>query len=242
MLGLDPARQGNEIRAAVGVLLESDGLYARLSAVDNLEFRARVRHLGSAAQSARIEELLRSFGLWERRRDAVVGWSKGMRQKLAIARALLHRPRLILLRRAVQRLDPAAAAELREEIMGLARDEGVTVLLTTHNLSHVEKACSEVALIKGGKVIASRSPDRLIAGGGDLEVEVRGAGLSLEVLGAMKERRLVRSFRMDEAGGACELHSYRCGRGWGWSWCGAGSRWKSCTRCARRWRTLSWRW
>jgi ABC-2 type transport system ATP-binding protein len=200
VLGLDPAAEAPRIRAAVGVLLETDGLYERLSAFHNLDYHARIHHLDPAGRGARIDELLRTFGLHERRRDAVATWSKGMRQKLAIARALLHRPRLLLLDEPFSGLDPAAAVELRERIMTLARDEEVTVFLTTHDLAHVEKTCDEVAVLRAGRVIASGPLEQLLGRGDGIEVAVRGAGLSAEILAAMTADGLLLSFTCEGEG------------------------------------------
>jgi ABC-2 type transport system ATP-binding protein len=193
VLGLDPVAEGTRVRESVGVLLEHDGLYDRLTALDNLQFHARIRHLGAAA-APRIEELLRSFDLWERRGDAVATWSKGMRQKLAIARAMLHRPALLLLDEPFSGLDPAAAVELRGRIGAMGREEDVTILLTTHDLAHVERSCSEVAVIQRGKVIARGSPDAL-GKSNEPAVDVVGQGLSEEVLAAMQREGLVIDYR-----------------------------------------------
>src|SRR5689334_15183911 len=92
VLGLDPGTAGAEIRARTGALLEHNGLYERLSAEDNLEFYGRIWHIPTAERKARIQELLTHLALWERRRDQAGKYSKGMKQKLAVARALLHRP------------------------------------------------------------------------------------------------------------------------------------------------------
>src|SRR4029077_10697751 len=95
--GFDVAQRGTEVRRRVGVLLEYSGLYERLSAYDNLEFYGRLWRISPAARRARIDELLRHFGLSERRDDVVGSWSRGMRQKLGLARALLHEPEVLFL-------------------------------------------------------------------------------------------------------------------------------------------------
>ncbi|HET9623403.1 MAG TPA: ABC transporter ATP-binding protein [Kofleriaceae bacterium] len=191
VLGLDPTGDAMRVRAQVGVLLEHDGLYDRLSALANLEYHARIHHL--AAPAGRIEELLRRAGLWDRRRDRVTTWSKGMRQKLAVARALLHRPPLVLLDEPFSGLDPVAAAELRDHITGLARDQGTTVFLTTHDLGHVEKICQTVAVITAGEVVARGAPGELAAAAARDEVEIRGAGLSDAVLAALTASGVITS-------------------------------------------------
>ena len=197
VLGVDPAADARRVRAQVGVLLEHDGLYDRLTALANLEYHARIHHLGSAA-AARIEELLRACGLWDRRRDRVATWSKGMRQKLAVARALLHRPPLVLLDEPFSGLDPVAAVELRDSIAALARD-GTTIFLTTHDLGHVEKICATVAVLKAGRVIALGAPGELAATAARDEVEIRGAGLTEAVLEALQRDGVIATFALADA-------------------------------------------
>jgi ABC-2 type transport system ATP-binding protein len=163
VLGLDVARQSDEIRARCGALLEHCGVYERLSAEDNLELYGRICDMPANERRARIQELLETFGLWRRRRDGAGTFSRGMKQKLAVARALLPRPELVFLDEPTAGLDPLAAAELREELASIVRREGVTVFLTTHNLSEAEKLCSQVAVIRSGTLLAQGSPDELRA-------------------------------------------------------------------------------
>jgi ABC-2 type transport system ATP-binding protein len=185
------------------VLLENDGLYDRLTALANLEYHARIHHLD--APGPRIEELLQRAKLWDRRRDRVATWSKGMRQKLAVARALLHQPRLVLLDEPFTGLDPVAAAELREHITALARAHGTTIFLTTHDLGHVEKICDTVAVIKAGEVIATGAPGELAANAARDEVEIRGDGLTAAVLAELTARGVIvtSSLRGDTARVTC---------------------------------------
>ncbi len=208
VLGLDPSAQPTEVRRQVGVLLENDGVYERMTALANLDYYARIHHVPAPERAPRIESLLRSFDLWERRSEAVVRWSKGMRQKLAIARALVHKPKLLLLDEPFSGLDPAAAAELRERIVRLGLDEQVTVLLTTHDLAHVEKICSAVAVVQLGHVIASGAPGQLGGsktdppGSAAIEVDVSGDGLDSTVLTVLQEARLITSFEWVGGAGA----------------------------------------
>jgi ABC-2 type transport system ATP-binding protein len=197
VLGRDPATEGDAVRASIGPLLDADGLYDRLSARENLEYHARLRHLRPAERPARIEEMLRSVDLWDRRREPVMGWSRGMRQKLAVARALLHRPPLLLLDEPFTGLDPAAAVDLRERIVRLAREQAVTVLLTTHDLAHVEKACTDVAVVRAGRVVASGTPAGLTDGAGLPEVLVTGDGLTSAVLEKLVTAGHVIRYRME---------------------------------------------
>ena len=196
VLGLDPVTEAPRVRAQVGVLLENDGLYDRLTALANLEYHARIHHMAAPVRATRIEELLRACGLWDRRRDRVATWSKGMRQKLAVARALLHRPPLVLLDEPFTGLDPVAAVELRDSIAALSSELGTTVFLTTHDLQHVEKVCTRVAVLKEGSVIALGSPGELAAGGPRDEVEIRGTGLTAELLAALQRDGVIASFTL----------------------------------------------
>ena len=154
VLGFDPWKQGDAVRARVGVLLDYPGLYDRLTALENLEFFGRIWHLSASERRARSEALLRHFELWDRRNDPVGQWSRGMRQKLAIARALLHRPALVFFDEPTAGLDPVAAAALREDIARLVAQEGVTVFLTTHNLAEAERLCHLVGVIRQGRLLA----------------------------------------------------------------------------------------
>ena len=188
VLGCDTRTQADEIRTRSGALLEYTGLYERLSAEDNLDFYGRIWRLPTAERQARIAELLEHIGLWDRRKEMVSGWSRGMRQKLAVARALLHRPSLVFVDEPTAGLDPVAAAALRDDLAALAEKEGVTVFLTTHNLVEAERLCNQVGVINRGKLIAVGHPDELRAKSGGLRVEVVGRHLDGKVLDLVKNR------------------------------------------------------
>ncbi len=197
VLGFDAASQSDEIRLRSGCLLEYSGLYERLSAEDNLELFGRIWKIPRLDRRARIQELLQTFGLWERRREAAGVWSRGMKQKLAVARALLHRPPLIFLDEPTAGLDPVAAAALREDLAALARREGVTVFLTTHNLPEAEKLCSRVAVIRRGKLLAEGSPEELRAQKAGHRAQVLGRGFSEQILAMAQARPEIRSARLE---------------------------------------------
>jgi len=190
VLGHDVGRDSHRIRERAGALLEHPGLYERLSAEDNLGFYARVWKLGAAACDARIRELLEPLGLWDRRREPVGQWSRGMKQKLAVARALLHRPALLFLDEPTAGLDPVAAAALRDDLGTLVRREGVTVFLTTHNLAEAERLCARVAVIKQGRLLAVGNPDELTARR-TARVEVTGRGFTDALLADLGRREEV---------------------------------------------------
>ncbi len=188
VLGFRAPAQGAQIRQRAGALLEQTGLYERLTAEDNLDFYGRVWHLPAAERRGRIKELLEGLGLWERRQETVSGWSRGMKQKLAVARALIHRPELVFLDEPTAGLDPLASAALREDLAALAQKQGVTVFLTTHNLAEAEKLCGLVAVIRQGQLLMIGSPDELRLRKGGKRMEVVGNGFSEAILAGLRAR------------------------------------------------------
>lgn len=135
------------IRRSVGILTETPGLYDKLNAVQNLTFFARLYGLSAQRTHTQIEHYLRLMELWERRDEPVVLFSKGMRQKLAIVRALLHEPPVVFLDEPTAGLDPEIARTVRESIKAL-RAEGRTIFLTTHNLWEAEELCDQIAVFR----------------------------------------------------------------------------------------------
>ncbi len=188
VLGFDTRTQGDEIRRRTGALLEPPGLYERLTADDNLEFYGRVWRLPPDERRARSKDLLVHLALWERRHEVVGTWSRGMKQKLAVACALLHRPRLIFLDEPTAGLDPVGAAALREDLAGLVAGDGVTVFLTTHNLAEAEKLCHRVGVIRQGRILAVGHPDELRATTGGPRAEIVGRGFTAEVVSLLRGR------------------------------------------------------
>jgi ABC-2 type transport system ATP-binding protein len=188
VLGFDTRTQADEVRTRTGALLEHPGIYEQLSAEDNLEFYGRVWHLPAAERRARIKELLTHIGLWERRKERAGTWSRGMKQKLALARALLHRPLLVLLDEPTAGLDVAAAAVVRDDLEALAAGAGVTVFLTTHNMTEAERLCSQVAVMREGQLVAVGHPDELRARAGGPRLEIFGCGFNGNVLNLLRTR------------------------------------------------------
>lgn len=205
VLGFDTLTQGDEVRARTGALLEHSGLYERLSAADNLEFYGRVWRLPPAQRKARAQELLSHMGLWERSDEQVGTWSRGMKQKLAVARTLLHQPPLIFLDEPTAGLDPVAAAALREDLAGLVAKEGATVFLTTHNLAEAEKLCTQVGVIRQGKLLAVGSPDELRARTGGPRAEIVGHGFSEAILAQLRARPEIASAELQNSHLSIEL-------------------------------------
>jgi len=155
--GLHLGSENRAIRQHVGVLTETPGLYKRLSARDNLLFFARLHGIRNPLPT--VERYLRLFDLWARRDDLVGGFSKGMRQKLALARALLHEPDVLFLDEPTAALDPEAAKVVRELIEALRTKER-TIFLCTHNLDEADRLCDRVALFKT-RLVALGKPQEL---------------------------------------------------------------------------------
>jgi ABC-2 type transport system ATP-binding protein len=197
VLGFDTRAQGGAIRERSGALLEFNGLYERLTAEDNLDFYGRVWRLSAAERQARIRELLTHVGLYDRRKERVGAWSRGMKQKLAITRVLLHRPALIFLDEPTAGLDPVAAAALRDDLEGLVAREGVTVFLNTHNLPEAERLCQQVGVIRSGKLLTVGSPDSLRQRTGRPQAEISGDGFTPEVLATLRARGAIASAQVE---------------------------------------------
>jgi len=188
VLGLDTRTQAEAIRARSGALLEFAGLYERMSAQDNLDFYGRIYQMPAPDRRARIKELLTHLELWDRRRDQVSTWSRGMKQKLAVARTLLHHPPLVFLDEPTAGFDPIAAAALREDLASLVARDQVTVFLTTHNLTEAEKLCAQVGVIRQGKLVTVGAPDELRARTGGPQAEIVGHGFTEQMLITLREQ------------------------------------------------------
>jgi ABC-2 type transport system ATP-binding protein len=163
VLGFDPARQPGDIRRRIGHVFGGDrGLYDRLSALDNLRYFADLYRVPVREKRHRIAELLDLVGLTGRERERVETYSRGMRQRLHIARGLLHDPEVLFLDEPTIGLDPIGAREVRETVANL-RDQGKTVLLTTHYMYEADEFCQRIAVIAGGVFVATGTPAELKA-------------------------------------------------------------------------------
>jgi ABC-2 type transport system ATP-binding protein len=188
VLGFDTRTKAEAIRVRSGALLEFAGLYERMSAQDNLDLYGRIYRMPAPARQARIKELLTHLELWDRRQDELGTWSRGMKQKLAVARALLHHPPLVFLDEPTAGFDPVAAAALREDLASLVAREGVTVFLNTHNLTEAEKLCAQVGVIRQGKLLAVGAPDELRAKTGGPQAEIVGRDFTEQMLASLRAR------------------------------------------------------
>lgn len=168
VLGFDTRRHAQDIRTRCGALLEHNGLYERLSAWNNLELFARIWGIPRPARQSRVEELLDRIGLLDRRNEPVAAWSRGQKQKLAIARAMLHRPQLLFLDEPSAGLDPIAAKALRQDLARLVEQEAITVFLTTHNVSEAERLCARIGVLVAGRLVSCATPAE-IAGSAAIE-------------------------------------------------------------------------
>jgi ABC-2 type transport system ATP-binding protein len=157
--GIKNREDQKKIRGMVGLLPENVGLYEEMSAYKNLDFYGRFYKRPETERRQRIEYLLKMLGLWERRDDAAATFSKGMKQKLAIARALVHEPKVLFLDEPTANLDPEASKMVRDFILEL-RKENTTIFLNTHMLDEAEKICDRVAILKT-RLVAAGTPEQL---------------------------------------------------------------------------------
>lgn len=161
VLGLDPQTEGPRLRARTGVLTETPSLDERLTARDNLSFYAELYGVPAAEVKPRVQSMLTDFDLANRADEKVGGYSKGMKQRLALARALLHKPDVLFLDEPTAALDPVAARSVNELVENLARREGCTVFICTHNLVEAQRMCDRVAVMEHGKLVALGTPTEL---------------------------------------------------------------------------------
>jgi ABC-2 type transport system ATP-binding protein len=188
VLGFDTRTQADKIRERTGTLLEFSGLYERMSAEENLDFYGRIDQMSAPERRARIKELLTHLDLWDRRGERVGTWSRGMKQQLAVARALLHHPQLVFLDEPVAGLDPIAASRLNNDLASLAKHEGVTVFLNTHNMADAQKLADLVGVIRQGKLLALGNPDELRLKQGGPQADIYGHGFTMQMVGALKQQ------------------------------------------------------
>ena len=161
VLGMDPQVEGPALRARTGVLTETPSLDERLTARDNLSIYADLYSVPLAEVAKRVNSLLTDFDLADRADEKVGGYSKGMKQRLALARALLHKPDMLFLDEPTAALDPVAARNVHDLVENLARREGCTVFLCTHNLVEAQKMCDRVAVMEHGRLVALGTPAEL---------------------------------------------------------------------------------
>jgi len=173
-----------EIRKMVGLLPENVGLYEELSAYRNLDFYGKLYGVSDAQRRERIENILKLLELWDRKDSPASTFSKGMKQKLAIGRALIHEPKLLFLDEPTANLDPEASKTVRDFILELKKQKR-TIFLNTHNLDEAQRICDEVAILKTRLIRVGR-PDELGESLWGKKTELQLAQVSEAVLAAVR--------------------------------------------------------
>ncbi|RRR69193.1 MAG: ABC transporter ATP-binding protein [Candidatus Viridilinea halotolerans] len=161
VLGMNPQTQGPALRQRTGVLTEVPALEERLSGRENLAMYALLFGVPQHKACERVTLLLDMFDLGDRADDLVSGYSKGMQQRLALARTLLHQPELLFLDEPTSGLDPVAIRQVHQLITRLSREEGRSILICTHNLSEAQQLCDRVAILDHGQIVALGTPAAL---------------------------------------------------------------------------------
>jgi ABC-2 type transport system ATP-binding protein len=156
VLGCDVVEDRQHLKPQIGVVFDSQNLYERMSARDNLRFYARLYRVNKA----RVEEVLTQVGMTDRAREKMNTYSNGMKQRILIARALLHEPEVLFLDEPTRGLDPNVARDIRSIVTELA-DQGMTVFLTTHYMEEADQLSDRVAILDQGRIVALDSPERL---------------------------------------------------------------------------------
>jgi ABC-2 type transport system ATP-binding protein len=161
--GHDILMQENEVKRVTGLLAESPGLYEKLSAFEFLEFMGALYDVSGDILPSRIDDLLKLFGLYNRRDHLLEGYSRGMKQKILIAAALIHDPPILFLDEPTSTLDPRAALMVKDLIKGLAEQAGKTIFICSHILPVVEELCDRIGIINQGRLVALGTVDEIIA-------------------------------------------------------------------------------
>ncbi len=188
VLGLSTVNNGNEIRRITGVVTESAALYENMTAQANLEFFGRIYGLSHQDQPGRIDCLLKQFGLEDRRNSKVSQFSTGMKKRLSIAKALIHKPEILFLDEPTTGLDPESARDLISYIKRLNREEGITIFVCTHNLPEAEDFCSRFIFLDSGSIIEQgKLEDMIDRYTTSVEMEIHFDGiLDDSLLGALR--------------------------------------------------------
>jgi ABC-2 type transport system ATP-binding protein len=203
VLGIDVVKNPNEVRKRIGYVFGGErGVYERLSGYDNLRYFAELYGVPPGKQKQRIEELLDLVGLKGREHERAEGYSRGMKQRLHVARGLLHDPEVIFLDEPTIGLDPVGARDVRSTIASLTQ-AGKTVLLTTHYMFEADALCDRIAVITQGEIVAEGTPADLkrgVAEGTVVEVEVYG--VAEEAVARVRELTGVTAVAVEERGQA----------------------------------------
>ena len=178
--GCDVITEQRRLKPLIGVVSEHQNLYERMSGRENLEFAARLYN----QDFRRVDETLEQVALLDRAKDKVRDYSNGMKQRLVIARALLHRPQLIFLDEPTRGLDPVVGREIRRLILDLSQ-QGVTIFLTTHYMEEADQLCGRVAFLSDGQIVALDTPNNLKVAHGENHLKVtlqNGESLTVDLV------------------------------------------------------------
>jgi ABC-2 type transport system ATP-binding protein len=199
VLGMDVVADAQKVRQQIGYVFGGDrGLYERLSALDNLRYFAELYGVDPRAQKERIAYLFDLVGLNGREKERVEGYSRGMRQRLHIARGLIHDPPVVFLDEPTIGVDPVGARELRSTIASLT-EAGKTVLLTTHYMFEADSLCDRIAVIADGRIIGSGTPKDLKSRVADRTVvEIEAFGVGPETVDALRKVPGVESIAVED--------------------------------------------
>jgi ABC-2 type transport system ATP-binding protein len=200
--GCDVVTETDRLKPQIGVVFEYQNLYERLSARENLAFSARLYNV----EMRRVDELLEQVGLLDRASERIQKYSNGMKQRLLIARALLHSPHVLFLDEPTRGLDPSMSGDIRRLVASLA-EQGVTVFLTTHYMEEADQLCRRVAFLEGGRIVALDTPERLKVAHGQRHVTVTlddGRRLTILLDNPADGRKLG---ELVASGGVLTLHS-----------------------------------
>ncbi len=198
VFGLDVVKSAGQIRPRIGLVFGGErGLYWRISGRDNLQYFADLYKMEPEISKKRIPELLELVGMTERANERVETYSRGMKQRLHIARGLLHDPEVLFLDEPTMGLDPVAARDMRSVILGL-KQAGKTIFLTSHYMFEVDALCDRVAVIHQGKILTEGTPASLKGLVADLEVvELECYGVPLELITKLREHPRVESVEIE---------------------------------------------
>ena len=196
--GFDVVKDADKVRPRIGFIFGGErGLYWRLSGLDNLRYFASLYYVEPELAKKRISELLELVGLNGREKEKVEGYSRGMRQRLHIARALLHDPEVLFLDEPTIGLDPVGARELRQAVRNL-QSENKTILLTTHYMFEADALCQRIAVINKGKIVALDTPEKLKQTVNDLSVvEIEIFGIPPEYVEKIRNLKIVDSIAVE---------------------------------------------
>jgi ABC-2 type transport system ATP-binding protein len=198
VLGMDAVVQEKELRHRLGILFGGErGLYWRLTGRQNIQYFADLYRVPPAQVKSRLPEVLELVGLSDRADERVEGYSRGMKQRLHVARCLIHDPEIVLLDEPTLGLDPVAAREIRSIIRGL-KDQGKTVFLTSHYMFEIDALCGRVAVLNKGKILMVDTPSALKGLVADLEVvEIECLGAPADVLENLRRHPRLQDMRVE---------------------------------------------